>query len=1218
MEEPAEAGTILRARIALLATAIGGPDYTSTIDPPPYKLGDDCLACLKDLKRWFRLVDDQQRRWDVAMAAAEYRILIEDLLPILIDWEDKRSLSRKLVPQGTSDSTDTLKNRVYYDKIALQCLQLLVIMTWPLALTESSSTSQVNSYVELRKHQLVYKKAILSTNGGKTLKAVCRLAIDVLKIDKLDRTPRDYMIIRLVLNFLRNVIAIEPGELLISTKQKIPQGINAIDSLPPDVSMDDISLNTVVDVFHRNKVFSLLLTLGSSLTTEVDQNFVNVPLSEIMFFLTRNINPEYLFSQSGNHDTGNPIEGANKNGIYSTRPNLELSELLNKEARLRKILVNNTSPRHSRFGAMMSIETPGHGRLTVSGGKSLLNPTTALYNLDRRKQWRKPRGSSARDDAQREGLPSSMLNSQLGRSLPLQERNTRRFIKFINNFLDSSFNTVLHSVTNYFTTEQDRLGTLEQVVYLLFIAWFTKYQLLRSRQDPESETILVAEVLNETTFILVCQILKNAYIQRNWSVVHTGMIAFNEILNLLNNKGILEDDRIDVDFIIERLFSEDRIRLLTTLTRSAAKHSQQYMKSCIFLTHNVLKTLESKATSSGELVVLSAGGKRNLKPGKDITENKISQLMKEEGVDRDVALEILTSELRERKVSFERVQNSYINDNTIDMYIKFLQGYQELDYDSLKKVFSFFHRICIKARQDALLFRIDLIVLLQEILSESGLPRNSPSRKCVEEFSNFYLRRLRDRLKRSPAWFVSLLFPPLHDRDVGYFQRYMRQRVENERKVYCVMPSTFKSIEDEEMLPSGVVKDMKFGILISTLIDDGKTELLDQLVQHMTHTLAIFNSWHSVNVDQNNELQKPPNEPFHLTNELSGHLFTDSDFRALLEMLKYVIPQAKGEVCYLPGTKDVNELKTELDTVKKHMNEPFQTPNGLASSTYLVRPDSMDAQNQDDLDGKELNNNNETGDADYFKELENERVTQTSNRNESHTDNVGHKVMGNFSLRASKNTKEDEPHRREKRHHEIVSKEYISDSDEELDPVKDPIFFENELYLRWLLDKANGSLSTEKYKLFYQFASERRANGGRTVSDFSGLFDGPVPSIDVVRSSLNEHSTSNRSVAKIRASLLEDNEGNRVRRNNKNSALMDSSVTGENLFREDSLNSLTAVPFAKSAVEPAPGEKRGRTDERLEMISKSPPNDENVNDNTDAVRIKRTKILLDDEDEDDD
>ena len=50
---------ILKARIALLSTAIGGPDHTSEVDPPPYKIGDDCLACLKDLKRWFKLVDDK-------------------------------------------------------------------------------------------------------------------------------------------------------------------------------------------------------------------------------------------------------------------------------------------------------------------------------------------------------------------------------------------------------------------------------------------------------------------------------------------------------------------------------------------------------------------------------------------------------------------------------------------------------------------------------------------------------------------------------------------------------------------------------------------------------------------------------------------------------------------------------------------------------------------------------------------------------------------------------------------------------------------------------------------------------------------------------------------------------------------------------------------------------------------------------------------------------
>lgn len=191
--------TVLRARIALLATAIGGPDYTSQIDPPPYKLGDDCLACLKDLKRWFKLVDDQQKRWDVAMAVAEYRILTDDLLPILIDWENKCSLAAKLAKNNPDH--EEFRNKAYYDKIALNCLQLLVLMTWPLIVTEQSSSNQITLYGELKKHQLVYKKTILSMESGKVLRAAIRLALDVIKIDRLSRTPRDNMVLKLVLNF---------------------------------------------------------------------------------------------------------------------------------------------------------------------------------------------------------------------------------------------------------------------------------------------------------------------------------------------------------------------------------------------------------------------------------------------------------------------------------------------------------------------------------------------------------------------------------------------------------------------------------------------------------------------------------------------------------------------------------------------------------------------------------------------------------------------------------------------------------------------------------------------------------------------------------------------------------------------------------------------------------------------------------------------------------
>ena len=78
MTEVANPSVILKARIALLSTSIGGPDYSADNEEPRYKLGDEALLCLKDLKRWFKLVDDEQSRLDVAMATDEYKILTDD------------------------------------------------------------------------------------------------------------------------------------------------------------------------------------------------------------------------------------------------------------------------------------------------------------------------------------------------------------------------------------------------------------------------------------------------------------------------------------------------------------------------------------------------------------------------------------------------------------------------------------------------------------------------------------------------------------------------------------------------------------------------------------------------------------------------------------------------------------------------------------------------------------------------------------------------------------------------------------------------------------------------------------------------------------------------------------------------------------------------------------------------------------------------------------
>ena len=51
-------------------------------------LGDDALACLKDIKRWLRLYDEKLHRLDVARCLAEANLVKGDLLEILASWPE--------------------------------------------------------------------------------------------------------------------------------------------------------------------------------------------------------------------------------------------------------------------------------------------------------------------------------------------------------------------------------------------------------------------------------------------------------------------------------------------------------------------------------------------------------------------------------------------------------------------------------------------------------------------------------------------------------------------------------------------------------------------------------------------------------------------------------------------------------------------------------------------------------------------------------------------------------------------------------------------------------------------------------------------------------------------------------------------------------------------------------------------------------------------------
>lgn len=127
--------------------------------------------------------------------------------------------------------------------------------------------------------------------------------------------------------------------------------------------------------------------------------------------------------------------------------------------------------------------------------------------------------------------------------------------------------------------------------------------------------------------------------------------------------------------------------------------------------------------------------------------------------------------------------------------------------------------------------------------------------------------------------------------------------------------------------------------------------------------------------------------------------------------------------------------------------------------------------------------------------------------------------------------------------HGVFSKEFISDSEDDED-LMNPIFFENETYMRWLLDKNNGQLTEDRYIQFAKFAAERMNNGGVVTGDYTSLFGGSIPSIESIRATESSSFAPDKSLISLASHVASEMSIFDVN-NNNNNQLSDDDVNSE-------------------------------------------------------------------------
>ena len=334
-EEPeVEAGDVdmdervemLRAPVLSICTALGGYEHVQQHGRTElvYRVGDDCLECLRDLRRLWRQ-DDTDASRAIARVFAELGTLHNDLIPILLHCA------------GGGDKAD---------KIALACTDLITALTWPIdwdaelhdmttRMEEDENEQVLAKLLELQSAQVQYKSSILRERakeprlGDRTvLSCVLRHVLAPSLKPRSERTERDVGVTSMCLHLFRNLLAIRDPPL-----QSFSTGNIA------NMSLQSVLVQQM-DTFH---ILDALRMLASQADTKEFEMWTPI-VAESVYHMVSGTPPAWLA------------------GAIETSP---LSASLSAEASERRSSRRHASARHSRFGT--TIQFPAHdGSLRIA------------------------------------------------------------------------------------------------------------------------------------------------------------------------------------------------------------------------------------------------------------------------------------------------------------------------------------------------------------------------------------------------------------------------------------------------------------------------------------------------------------------------------------------------------------------------------------------------------------------------------------------------------------------------------------------------------------------------------------------------------------------------------------------------------------------------------------------------------------------------------------
>ncbi|KAL1919889.1 uncharacterized protein VTP21DRAFT_1821 [Calcarisporiella thermophila] len=749
-----------------------------------YVMGDECLECLKDLKRMIRQDDDNPDKF-VLQTLFEMSLVDLDLIPILL-----------LNAKGDSP---------HQERIALACVELMVPMTWPVTTSDLLNVQKAGTALTIASRILPDLKWHLMQK--EVIEAIMDVLLKPLTTPYRERSARQTEIIRLVLALFRNILAI---------RDPIVHSTATYSQIQRSLMQEEL----IIQLKEAN-VLELLLTFASSADEKEFSEWTTL-VQEILHGLLLRIEPDSLV------DIKEEVTNASS----------QLREKFLAEERERRRRNRGSDGRHSRFGGTIALKFFDGQRVLTHKQKQWFDEMPKNWDEGKAKQARRSRPQLDAYDRRAwikngkcllciKEFCESFLESAFNTFFPLikrdieQEKDSLRnedyahffylvrfFLRFQRLALPDSFDLVasmldvrsLFLVVRRMRTsfEERRWNELHMTVDCFGQMLLTLQSMQKSSHEEYRAVSLHIQhnlFYDAYVFDLAAEIVKSCKESQSREYLRAVVAMNHHLMRVLEG------------------FVKERGKLFVRRRQKKRKRKMPKSKG-----EGEKRALEQRDEENDADHVGANGTEAGVDEEDEGDEG--------EGGSREERLEFV-----EKSFEFEKFQEKLATESVVTTYMVLLEEYADLSEETLYHIVAAFHRIMVKCRRkEAIFFKLSVLEIFNAILNDHPPPFKSQAHAELHKFMLYCLRRFFKAWAANPLMCVEILFPK-SSADIRRITGPDPSEATSQENSGSRGKRMWSDGEEEdgewvpeERIKPGMPWSQKLGMAVAALVKDGQAE----------------------------------------------------------------------------------------------------------------------------------------------------------------------------------------------------------------------------------------------------------------------------------------------------------------------------------------------------------------------------------------------------------